>query len=82
MPNTVTLKISNCLDCPHHKIVPAVAFDSFDMVDEDVICLKSEGSHKSRYETHPHKAVTISNRPWQTRKECSVPVWCPLKKKK
>jgi hypothetical protein len=80
---TITLKITNCLDCPHHKRYPSVIFDSWDLADEDVVCTKAPGNHKIRGGTVKGKAVSVSERyETQRREECEVPKWCPLLKKK
>lgn len=76
----VTLKIDNCLDCPHHKIITSTyTGDSFDMMDEDVVCTLAKGSHRGQHETVKGRAVSVSERwPRRQREECVVPKWCPL----
>lgn len=69
---TVTLKLTNCQDCPHHKNVQSpYTGDSFDMVDEDTICTLAQ-----------ERIVTASNRPWEVRRNSTIPDWCPLTKKR
>ena len=71
-PKTVSLKISNCQDCPHHKDIPSPPTgDSFDMVDLDTICTLLGGPKGGKH-------ITGSNRPWEVRRNCAVPDWCPL----
>lgn len=66
-PKTVSLKITNCLDCPHHNQKPSPPTgDSFDMVDVDTFC------------TLEGRNISVSDRPWQVRENCAVPKWCPL----
>ncbi len=78
---TVSLKIDNCLDCPHSKkVTSCYTGDSFDMADQDVVCTLAPGSHKSQDGVIKGKAITVSER-WNLRKECVVPKWCPLTKK-
>jgi hypothetical protein len=78
-PKTVALKIANCLDCPHHKKVTALyTGDSFDMIDEDVVCTLAKGQHRSQDGIIKGRCITGSNRPWQSRAQCAVPTWCPL----
>lgn len=69
----VTLTIVNCLDCPFHKNVPSPPTgDSFDQADEDTICTKAK-----------NRKIAVANRfHSQMRKECVVPKWCPLAKRK
>lgn len=73
----VTLKIDNCLDCPHHKIVPSVIFDSWDSADEDVVCTKVQGEHEYRYGLMPGRPVVVMER-WKLREQATIPKWCPL----
>ena len=77
----VILKISNCLDCPHHAIVPSIIFDSYDVADRDVVCTKINGRHKARYGTIKGRAVVLMER-YNIRKQAAVPAWCPLEKVK
>ena len=77
----LTLKISNCLDCPHVKTVSSpYTGDSFDMCDEDVVCTMANGRHQYRDGTMKGKAIVVSER-WRLREQCKVPTWCPLTKK-
>lgn len=80
---TVSLKIMNCLDCPHHKKVTSTyTGDSFDMSDEDVVCTLADGQHRSQDGIIKGRAVSLSERwPKRQREECAVPTWCPLTKK-
>lgn len=78
---TVSLKISNCLDCPHHKKVTSTyTGDSFDMGDVDVVCTLSNGTHQGQDGPFKGRAISVSDR-WAKRSECVVPKWCPLTKK-
>lgn len=64
---TALLPINNCLDCPHHQTQRDPDPDDwFCADDEKVVCLKTK------------RTITNGCRPYQTRKECSVPSWCPL----
>jgi hypothetical protein len=70
MAKVVTLKIKNCLDCPHHQVLPDPdPNDWFCDDDEKVVCNKANG-----------RVVTCANRPYETRKSSVVPAWCPLGK--
>lgn len=76
------LKITNCLDCPHHKrITSAYTGDSFDMSDEDVICTKVRNKRAIRgaHETVKGRAIVVSER-WDIRQQCTIPTWCPIAK--
>ena len=66
---TVTLKIENCVDCPFHEVQPDPDPDDW-FCDDDVkvVCTKAK------------KNITVACRPYSTRRECSIPRWCPLKK--
>lgn len=62
------LQIANCLDCPHHRVLPDPdPLDSFCVDDEKVVCKKSR-----------NRVVTQANRPYRTRREAAIPSWCPL----
>lgn len=59
--------VANCLDCPHHEVQPDPdPFDSFNDDDEKVICRETR------------KIITSVCRPYNLRKECDIPDWCPL----
>ena len=84
---SVTLKITNCQDCPHHKNHQSLPTgDSFDMCDEDTVCthpdIIAKGYTNDGWgEKVKGRCITGSNRPWQIRKGCEpVPKWCPLVK--
>ena len=60
-------KIYNCMDCSEHLVQPDPdADDWFCDDDEKVICLKE------------NKDITVACRPYNKRKECKIPDWCPL----
>ena len=63
--------ISNCMDCRYHQVQPDPdPTDWFEDDDEKVVCTKNG------------LEITEACRPYNKRKECSVPIWCPLKDKK
>ena len=80
---SITLKIENCLDCPHHKTLPDPGADSFDAMDEQVVCTLT----KALPDAYPNpygegfRPILRAER-WNIREQCSVPDWCPLIKKK
>lgn len=64
----VFLKIENCMDCPNHSVRPDPDPDDwFNDDDEKVVCVKAS------------KEITWACRPYNKRKECDIPKWCPLK---
>jgi hypothetical protein len=76
---TVSLKLDNCLDCPHHKVITSqYTGDSFDAGDVDVVCTLADGTRPAR--THQRQGHQ-RQRPVRERSECAVPPWCPLTKK-
>lgn len=79
------MALDNCIDCPHHKIVPDPdPTDWFCDDDVAVLCTKSENTTKGKAwksgEVWPHQAVTTSCRPYGTKDESERPTWCPLTK--
>jgi hypothetical protein len=79
------LPLDNCLDCPHHrKITSPYTDDSFDMSDEDVICvneqLKDRKECRGQFEKVLGRPILLSER-WRLREQCTIPDWCPLPKK-
>ncbi len=62
----------NCMDCPHHKVeLDPDPSDWFCDDDEKVVCTKKKD-----------KAITVACRPYNKRKECETPRWCPLLQEK
>lgn len=61
--------IDNCLDCNYCQILPdADSNDWFCDDDQKAVCNVMD------------REITVSCRPYNLRKECKVPEWCPLKK--
>jgi len=58
--------ITNCIDCPEHQILKDPDPDDW-FCDDDVkvICGLN------------NKQITCACRPYNTRKECNIPTWCP-----
>lgn len=82
----VTLKIENCLDCPHSKKIrdPSSA-DSFDAQDVSLCCTMAPRT-QGRMETDlgeiiPGRFVIACERTIK-RADAKVPGWCPLLKTK
>ncbi len=63
------IHISNCVDCPNHEVLPDPDPDDW-FCDDDVkvVCRRV------------NRNITVACRPYNTRKECEVPDWCPLGK--
>lgn len=62
------MKYKNCIDCPAHKVLPDPdPTDWFNDDDVKVVC-----GHKH------NKNITVACRPYNTRRECKTPDWCPL----
>ena len=71
MKNEDVVLIGNCMDCPHHLALPDPdPEDWFNDDDERVVCTQ-DGTRKE---------ITSMCRPYNKRKECETPDWCPLKK--
>jgi len=65
----IELDIKNCLDCPHHEVRPDPdPLDSFCQDDQKVVCKKAKNE----------RAIVVAERPYNLRRECKVPSWCPL----
>lgn len=70
---SVTLKLTSCVDCPHHRVERDPDPDDW-FCDDDVkvVCLLTKRQHNTS---------TVACRPYNTRKETSPPPdWCPLRK--
>ncbi len=64
----VKLTIKNCMDCPFHQVeMDPDPDDWFCDDDVKVVCKKA------------NKNITVACRPYNTRRECDIPNWCPLK---
>ncbi len=66
----MTVTITNCIDCAHHKVQhDPDPLDWFNDDDVKVVCRKVKQGHS---------AITTACRPYNIRKECEIPKWCPL----
>jgi len=66
---TVLIKIKNCIDCANHAVfADPDPNDWFCDDDCKVICTIND------------KTITVACRPYNLKKECSTPKWCPLLK--
>lgn len=76
---------SNCIDCPHHKVIADPdPEDSYNDDDVAVVCTKSQNLErnprsKSVAERQGLRLITQMCRPYMTRNESQTPTWCPLK---
>ena len=58
--------MANCSECSEHEIQPDPdPFDWFCDDDVKVLCKKAG------------KCITTACRPYNVKKECSIPDWCP-----
>lgn len=76
---------SNCLDCPHHRVINDPDPDDW-FCDDDmaIVCTKMPNPRQdtsSRHEADRSKfrIVGCAIRPYNLREEGDVPKWCPLK---
>jgi len=63
-----SVEIESCVDCPHHSIVPNP--DPYGWFRDDVVVLKCEKTGK---------IINEACRPYNLRKEATVPDWCPIR---
>jgi hypothetical protein len=73
----ITKKFSNCMDCEHHQEVRDPDPDDW-FCDDDVavLCTVTKPRKDSGF---PYRVITCACRPYNTRKECDIPDWCPLR---
>ena len=80
------MSYENCMNCPDHLVVPDPdPSDGFEDDDVAVVCTLSkrpirEGTDYA-VDRQPFRSITVGCRPYNTRKECACPDWCPLKKR-
>jgi hypothetical protein len=84
---TSTKPYANCIDCPHHKVIPDPdPTDWFNDDDVAVVCTKTKNpkqkqSSDSVAERQGFRIITQMCRPYQTKQESKTPSWCPLTKR-
>lgn len=86
MIRTATLKVDNCLDCPHsERVSDPGSSDSFDASDESLCCTKTPynvpytSCYVGRSGGYPGRIiVACERRESEMRAEAKVPEWCPL----
>jgi len=62
----INITINNCIDCTSHQVLPDPdPFDWFCDDDVKVVCNINK------------KQITYACRPYNIRKECDIPNWCP-----
>ena len=88
MVNNITLQsgqqIDNCIDCPNHEVInDPDPYDWFCDDDQAVLCKISPNTpvrgSKWISERAEFRTITAACRPYNIRKECNIPDWCPLK---
>jgi hypothetical protein len=70
----------NCTECPAHKIVSDP--DPHDWFCDDdcaVVCQHTKSRAKRHKRFGGFRTITSACRPYEVKKECTVPDWCPLK---
>lgn len=67
MPTDNVKRYENCIDCPHHVVLPDP--DPSDWFNDDDVKVQCRINGRN---------VTTACRPYQTRKESETPDWCPL----
>ena len=83
--NTIHKMIINCIDCDQHLIVnDPDPHDSFNEDDLAVLCkctpntiIDDISTYYSGNRPMEYRAITVSCRPYNKRKECQIPDWCP-----
>lgn len=67
----ITVKIGNCMDCPYSVVCPDPDPDDwFCDDDKKVLCMCDDKT----------RVITCACRPYNLRKECEIPSWCPRRK--
>ncbi len=69
MDNKISIQIDNCMDCGHHQVEPDPDPNDW-FCDDDVRVVCRETG----------KDITIACRPYDVRRECKIPSWCPFLK--
>ena len=78
------LVVMNCIDCPQHEVIADPDPDDW-FCDDDkaVVCkltLNPGRDVTSKYTASHHiqRSITVACRPYNLRRECEKPEWCPL----
>ena len=88
MPNTVSIEITNCTQCPHHKVVADPDIDDWFCDDDVAVRCSLSSKTPQRWGNGINyrigdPMVTVGCRPYNIEKECTpIPDWCPLKASK
>lgn len=73
-----SLPLTNCMDCPFHLVRrDPDPNDWFCDDDEKVVCTNTKVVNNNG----DGKVITSACRPYNKRRECEIPNWCPLPKK-
>jgi hypothetical protein len=77
---TATLKIDNCLDCPHsERVSDPGSPDPFDMSDQSLCCRKTPYKSEGYGRAYPGRIIVACERSEaRMREDAKVPEWCPL----
>lgn len=74
---------ANCLNCSHHEVISDRDPDDwFCDDDQAVVCTLTVNpsrdlSSKWRSDHSQYQPITRSCRPYNLRRECDRPIWCP-----
>ena len=78
----VKIEIDNCTLCPHHLVVADPDLeDSFCRDDKAIVCTKVRGINNKRFNNpgfQDYMPITTACRPYNLKKEASIPEQCPL----
>jgi hypothetical protein len=83
--NTINETLTNCMDCKaHQEIMDPNPTDWFNDDDAAVLCtLTNKNPHHNPSSDwvsdrqNKHRCITTACRPYNLRKECDIPDWCP-----
>lgn len=84
--NTAVIRMTNCLECPHSRVIPDPSFsDDFNLDDVALICRHMKSSNPD-FDLHsnksanrqPFRCITTACRPYNLHSEADIPDWCPL----
>jgi hypothetical protein len=73
----------SCMECPFHEVISDPdPTDWFCDDDVAVVCREmanDKRKEESKYcsDMNQYKCITVSCRPYKTRKETPIPKWCP-----
>lgn len=78
--NIATIKIDNCLNCPHHFVDRIWTADSFEH-ESGCFCMLVREDDMVKKEFHRQEQKMVGCDDWHLERYTKVPDWCPLIKK-